>query len=380
MDRTYFTTVDTPIGPLTLVANDTELVRVIFEDGDLPEGAVGIRTPLLAEAARQLEDYFAGTRATFNLPLARLNSGFFGTAQAALEHIPYGEQWTYAQLADAAGNPRAVRPAGSACATNPFPVIVPCHRVIRSDGNMGAYLGGEVAKRWLLDFEARNSGNLSPQSTVQRGMTDCNDSTSVTTNQTATGLILCEDGLARPAWAARDELMRHYYDTEWGMPVRTEQGVYERLCLEGFQSGLSWATVLRKRDNFRSAFAGFDPDIVAGFDDTKVDELMGDAGIIRNRRKILAVITNARATVALRPAGGLAQLVWSFKPESTPEPRSLEEIPSTSPESTALAEALKKAGFSFVGPTTVFALMEAIGIVDTHLVGSHRRGSSGVWA
>ncbi|MTB72520.1 DNA-3-methyladenine glycosylase I [Arsenicicoccus sp. MKL-02] len=193
-------------------------------------------------------------------------------------------------------------------------------------------------------------------------------------------IVIGEDGLARPPWAATDPLLRDYYDTEWGMPVRDERGVYERLSLEAFQSGLSWATILRKRPAFRAAFADFDPDVVAAYGERDVERLMGDAGIVRNRRKIEATITNARATVALRREGGLPELVWSHRPAATPAPRTLAEIPTTSPESVALSRALKARGFRFVGPTTMHALMEALGIIDTHLVDSHRRGSSGVWA
>ncbi|WP_324649672.1 DNA-3-methyladenine glycosylase I [Georgenia sp. H159] len=193
------------------------------------------------------------------------------------------------------------------------------------------------------------------------------------------GVVVGEDGLARPAWAAHDPLLREYYDTEWGMPVRDERGLFERLSLEAFQSGLAWVTILRKRPAFREAFAGFDPDAVAAFHDDDVTRLMADAGIVRNRRKIEATIANAQATVALRPDGGLAQLVWSFRPADTPRPRTIAEVPTTSPESVALAKALRTRGFRHVGPTTMFALMEAVGIVDTHLLDSHRRGSSGVW-
>jgi DNA-3-methyladenine glycosylase I len=191
--------------------------------------------------------------------------------------------------------------------------------------------------------------------------------------------VIGDDGLARPAWAATDPLLRAYYDTEWGMPVRDERGLFERLSLEAFQSGLSWVTILRKRPAFREAFAGFDPDTVAAYGDADVARLMADAGIVRNRRKIEATIGNARATVALREEGGLVDLVWSFRPAETPAPSSYAEVPTSSPESLALSKALRSKGFSFVGPTTMFALMEAVGIVDTHLVDSHRRGSSGVW-
>lgn len=192
-------------------------------------------------------------------------------------------------------------------------------------------------------------------------------------------LVIGDDGLARPVWASKDPLLREYYDTEWGMPVRDESGLFERITLEGFQAGLSWRTVLAKRPAFREVFEGFDPDLVAAFDDADVARLLGDARIIRNRRKIEATISNAKATVGLREAEGLVDLVWSFTPASTPEPVTFAEVPTVSEESKALSRELKKRGFTFVGPTTVFAMMEAIGMVDTHLLGSHRRGTSGMW-
>jgi DNA-3-methyladenine glycosylase I len=186
------------------------------------------------------------------------------------------------------------------------------------------------------------------------------------------GVVIGDDGLARPAWAARDPLLRDYYDIEWSMPVTDERGVYERISLEGFQSGLSWATILRKRPAFRAAFNGFISDTIARYAEA-------DVGIVRNRRKIEATVANARATVALRDEMGLAALVWSFQPEDTPRPVRFDEIPTKSTESTALSKGLRRRGFAFVGPTTMYALMEAIGIVDTHLLDSHRRGNSGVW-
>ncbi|MGJ9405360.1 DNA-3-methyladenine glycosylase I [Nesterenkonia aurantiaca] len=184
--------------------------------------------------------------------------------------------------------------------------------------------------------------------------------------------------MARTPWALGSEMMLRYYDTEWGMPIRDEPGLFERLSLEGFQAGLSWSTILAKRENFRAAFAGFDPEAVAEFTEADVLRLLEDAGIIRHRGKITATIGNARATLALRDRGGLSALIWSFKPERTPVPETMEQVPTRSAESEALAKRLKAEGFRFVGPTTAFALMEAIGMVDTHLVGSHRRGASGV--
>ena len=193
------------------------------------------------------------------------------------------------------------------------------------------------------------------------------------------GTILGDDGLARPPWASVDPLLREYYDTEWGLPVRDEQGLYERISLEGFQAGLSWATILRKRPAFRAAFHNFHPDTVAAFTEADVERLLQDPGIVRNRLKIRAAITNAQATVALRERGGLVDFVWQFQPAPRPSRPAHADIPTQSPESVALSKALRKQGFSFVGPTTMFALMEAIGMVDTHLLASHRRGSSGIW-
>ncbi|HAG59248.1 MAG TPA: 3-methyladenine DNA glycosylase [Arthrobacter bacterium] len=198
-------------------------------------------------------------------------------------------------------------------------------------------------------------------------------------NGDADGIVVGDDGLARPPWATVDPLLREYYDTEWGLPIRDEQGLYERICLEGFQAGLSWATILRKRPAFRQAFHDFQPDIVAAFTDADVERLLQDPGIVRNRLKVRAAITNAQATIALRERGGLVDFVWQFRPRTTPQPVTHVEIPTQSPDSVALSKALRKQGFSFVGPTTMFALMEAIGMVDTHLLDSHRRGSSGVW-
>src|SRR6478672_9862659 len=155
-----------------------------------------------------------------------------------------------------------------------------------------------------------------------------------------TGCIIGEDGLARPAWAAADPLLRD------------EQGLYERISLEAFQAGLSWATILRKRPAFRAAFADFHPETVAAFTEDDVERLLQDAGIVRNRLKIRAAITNARATIALRDDGGLVDFVWAYRPDATPEPTALDQIPTSSPESTALSMALRKRGFVFVGPTT----------------------------
>jgi DNA-3-methyladenine glycosylase I len=188
------------------------------------------------------------------------------------------------------------------------------------------------------------------------------------------GPVVGDDGLARCPWGAGSEVYRAYHDVEWGVPVHGEAAYLERLTLEAFQSGLSWLTILNKREAFREVFAGFDADVVAGYDEADFDRLMGDARIVRNRLKVRAAITNAQATVDLRERGGLEDFVRSFRPEQQPAPEFTAQVASVSPESVALSKALKKQGFVFVGPTTLYALMQAIGIVDDHLVGCHRRG------
>ena len=190
------------------------------------------------------------------------------------------------------------------------------------------------------------------------------------------GVVVGADGLARCAWAGSTPDYLDYHDREWGVPVHGEKALYERITLEAFQSGLAWITILRKREAFRAAFAGFDPEVVAGFDDTDRERLMADVGIVRNRLKVDAAIRNAAAVLGLRDSGGLEDLVWSHRPERHTPPRSTADLRATSPESVALAKALKKAGFVFVGPTTMYAAMQACGLVDDHLLGCHRAGDA----
>ncbi|WP_148572715.1 DNA-3-methyladenine glycosylase I [Nocardioides caldifontis] len=174
------------------------------------------------------------------------------------------------------------------------------------------------------------------------------------------------DGVPRCPWALSTPDYVTYHDEEWGRPLRGDRELYERLTLEAFQSGLSWLTILRKRDGFRRAFDGFDPAAVAGYDDADVHRLLSDTAIVRNRAKVEAAIHNARAVVELD--GGLTELLWSFAPPpGRPAPRTLADVPATTPESTAMAKELKRRGFRFVGPTTAYALMQATGMVDDHL-------------
>jgi DNA-3-methyladenine glycosylase I len=169
-------------------------------------------------------------------------------------------------------------------------------------------------------------------------------------------------------WTSTDPLYVAYHDEEWGRPVTEERGLLERLCLEGFQSGLSWLTILRKRESFRAAFAGFEPERVARFGKRDVERLLRDAGIVRHRGKIEAAIANARGTLTLREAGTpLDKLVWRHRPQRRRAPRSFKGLPPTTPESIALSKELKRAGFRFVGPTTVYAAMQACGVVNDHL-------------
>jgi DNA-3-methyladenine glycosylase I len=169
-------------------------------------------------------------------------------------------------------------------------------------------------------------------------------------------------------WPTSDPLYQAYHDEEWGRPVTDERGVFERLCLEGFQSGLSWLTILRKREAFRAAFADFEPDAVARFGPRDVDRLLQDATIVRHRGKIEAAIANARATLDLREQGSpLHELLWSHAPLRHPAPRTPADWQATTPESTALSKLFRKRGFRFVGPTTIHAAMQACGAVNDHL-------------
>ena len=187
-----------------------------------------------------------------------------------------------------------------------------------------------------------------------------------------TSLVVGDDGLPRCAWAGRTTDYAAYHDDEWGREVRGERALFERITLEAFQSGLSWLTILRKREAFRTAFAGFDPDVVARYTDPDVARLMADATIVRNSAKIRAAVANARAVIDLRDDGGLDALVWSFQPARRPRrPAALSDVPAVTPESTALSKALKRKGFVFVGPTTAYAAMQACGLVDDHVEGCH---------
>ncbi|WKX72426.1 DNA-3-methyladenine glycosylase I [Streptomyces sp. XD-27] len=194
------------------------------------------------------------------------------------------------------------------------------------------------------------------------------------------GVALGADGLARCPWGLEAESLadyRAYHDTEWGRPVHGDDALYERMCLEAFQSGLSWLTILRRREGFRAAFAGFEIAKVAAFTDADAERLLADPGIIRNRAKIAAAIGNARVAAELAP-GELDALIWSYAPDADgrPAPSTSADVPATTPESTALARDLKKRGFRFVGPTTAYALMQACGLVNDHLAACHARGGA----
>lgn len=186
------------------------------------------------------------------------------------------------------------------------------------------------------------------------------------------GPVTGDDGRARCPWGHAPAIYRAYHDDEWGRPVTSTRGLFERLSLEAFQSGLSWLTILRKRDAFRAAFADFEPAEVAAFGPGDVVRLLDDTGIVRNRAKVAATIANARATQALDLP--LPDLLWSFAPRPAPAPSSVVDLPTTTPESTAMARELKRRGFRFVGPTTAYALMQATGMVDDHLAACWRRG------
>ena len=193
------------------------------------------------------------------------------------------------------------------------------------------------------------------------------------------GLLLGDEGVVRCWWAGEDPLYRRYHDREWGRPTRDESRLFEKLCLEGFQAGLSWITILRKREAFRAAFAGFDPEAVAGFGPGDVTRLLGDAGIVRHRGKIESAINNARRTLELRADGGLAAYAWSFEPDARARPRRLTRGTllgmASTPASIAMSRDLKVRGWTFVGPTTLYAFMQAMGLVNDHLEGCSVRAA-----
>ncbi|MEA2827209.1 MAG: DNA-3-methyladenine glycosylase [Actinomycetota bacterium] len=185
---------------------------------------------------------------------------------------------------------------------------------------------------------------------------------------------MTDDGVVRCPWGVDPPEYRRYHDEEWGRPVVDDNRLFEKLCLEGFQAGLSWLTILRKRDAFRRAFAGFDPAEVARYGPAEVDRLLADARIVRHRGKIEATIANARATLDVQAQeGSLAALVWRYEPAPGPAPVTLHDLAATTPESVALSRELRRRGFRFVGPTTVYAAMQSVGLVDDHLLDCHVR-------
>jgi DNA-3-methyladenine glycosylase I len=192
------------------------------------------------------------------------------------------------------------------------------------------------------------------------------------------GLVVGADGLRRCAWGASAPEYLTYHDTEWGRAVHGERPLFERFTLEAFQSGLSWLTILRKRETFRAAFAGFDPEVVAAYGAEDRARLMADPGIVRNNAKVDAAIANAAAVLRLRDSGGLEELVWSHAPTGRRRAsHAFADVPAQTPESVALAKALKRNGFVFVGPTTAYAAMQACGLVNDHLAGCHARSAAG---
>ena len=224
------------------------------------------------------------------------------------------------------------------------------------------------ARPWLIGFLTRSVGIAAQAEGVQPASVDV----------LPDGITLEPDGTPRCWWGAGDELYRPYHDREWGRPVADDRQLYEKLILEGFMSGLSWLTILRKRENFRSAFAGFEIEAVAGFGADDVDRLLADAGIVRHRGKIDAAVNNARRCLELRDEfGTFAAYAWGYEPDPSTRPATLDRAAlmecTTTPESVAMSKDLRRRGWSFVGPTTVYSFMEAMGIVNDHLTGCFAR-------
>ncbi len=192
-------------------------------------------------------------------------------------------------------------------------------------------------------------------------------------------VVLGDDGLVRPSWVGTDPLLTDYYDHEWGDVAADEQTLFEVLSLLVFQAGLRWRSVLARRTALRSVFGGFSPDLVASFGEKEIELILQDPRVFRNQSKVRSIVTNAQATVDLRSRGGLAELVWSHQPQTTPMPLAAGDLPPTIPESHQLAADLKSAGFRFVGPRSAFALMQSVGVVDANPLDAHKRGSTGLW-
>lgn len=198
------------------------------------------------------------------------------------------------------------------------------------------------------------------------------------TSQTETGLFTAADGAARCRWCQASAAYQHYHDNEWGFPVTDDRRLFEKLCLEGFQAGLSWLTILNKRESFRAGFANFDAERIARFEAADITRLLADAGIVRHRGKIESTINNAKRVIELRSEfGSLAAYAWSHEPSPRSRPKKMTLAAlrenTTSPESIAMSKDLKKRGWRFVGPTTVYAFMQAMGLVNDHLEGCHVR-------
>jgi len=204
--------------------------------------------------------------------------------------------------------------------------------------------------------------------------TSTSPSTSITPTIADSDAVVGDDGVARCAWSAADAEYRRYHDEEWGTPLHGDRALFEKLSLEGFQAGLSWITILKRRPAFRELFRDFEPTVVAAFTDAEVERLMLDARIIRNRAKILATIGNARIVSSMTASdpGALDRLMWSFAPTTHVAPTSFADVPAVTAESSALSRALRALGFRFVGPTTMYALMQSSGMVDDHVVGCWR--------
>ncbi len=326
--------IQTPVGVLTAVADEEALYLLEFEGGKrlrrMGVPMVSGKTGPIAQIERELGEYFQGRLREFKTPLLLVGSPFQKRVWEELRKIPRGETRSYAEVAVAIGKPTAFRAVALANGANPFVIVVPCHRVINSSGALGGYGGGIERKEWLLQHER----------------------------------VRC--------FGSGKELYADYHDREWGVPVHEDRLLFEMLVLEGAQAGLSWETVLKKRDEYRRVFYQFDPVQVAEMSDGELDLVLENPGVIRNRLKIYAVRQNARVFLQVQGEwGSFARYVWGFvgdKPVVTRR-KSLKEVPVSTAVSEALSKDLQRRGMTFVGPTIMYAFMQAVGLVDDHLEG-----------
>ncbi len=310
---------------------------------------------LILQTQQQIEAYLQGERKTFDIPLLFLGTDFQQQVWQELCRIPYGETASYLDIAKRIDNPKAVRAVASANGANAIALIVPCHRVIETNGGLGGYGGGVAVKKRLLKLE---NAPISTGASMLQQQTMAFEKT------------VPEQSPRRCSWVKLDNpLSVHYHDEEWGVPVFDDRRLFEMLVLEGAQAGLSWETILNKRVHYRQAFDNFEPHIVAGYDEEKIQSLLQNKGIVRNQLKIRSAINNAKIFQDIqREYGSFSDYLWAFVEHKPIRNHYVDyaDAPTTTELSDRIAKDLQQRGMSFVGSTIIYAFMQAVGLVNDH--------------